>query len=355
MTHLELDGVTKVFGDPEADGVVAVDDLSLDVADGDFLVLLGPSGCGKSTTLHIIAGLLEPTEGTVSLRGTDVTDTRPEERNIGLVFQHSTLFPHMTVEENLRYGLRMQDVDPAVHDERIEKYLELVHMTEHRDYNPGDLSGGQQRRISLARSLIYEPDILLLDEPLTGLDRVLREEMRNEIRTILQDVGVTTLYVTHDQAEALSMSDRVIVMDEGRIEQVADPVQLYEQPESEFVANFVGKSTSFEGQVVSNSTVVDDGERNIHLTDDTDVEAGESVSAYLRPEDIEVDEVLRGTDAPNAFVGHVRNVQYLGHRSELEVELEDGTRVTVYTEAATELQPDSEVVISFEPEDIIVL
>jgi len=350
MSTLEVEDITKYYRD-----ILAVDEVSFSIEEGEFATLLGPSGCGKSTTLHIIAGLLEPSEGQVFLRGSDVTETRPEERNIGLVFQHSTLFPHMTVEENLRYGLRMQDVDPAVHDERVDKYLDLVQLPEQRDANPSELSGGQQRRISLARSLIYEPDILLLDEPLTGLDRVLREDMRAEIKQIVQNVGVTTLYVTHDQAEALSMSDRVLVMNEGRIEQIADPTTLYEQPTSTFVADFVGKSASFDGRVAANSPVVDDGEHPIAIPEDAPVSAEEPVSVYVRPEDIGVRVDGESDGAGNAFPGEVIAIQYLGHRNEIEVRLADGSEVTAYTETRNDLSTGESVTVTFAPEDTIVL
>jgi ABC-type Fe3+/spermidine/putrescine transport system ATPase subunit len=347
---LEVENLTKKYG-----SLLAVDDISFRLEEGELTTLLGPSGCGKSTTLHVIAGLRDPTEGTVRLRGTDVTDTRPEDRNIGLVFQHSTLFPHMSVEENLRYGLRMQDVDSSVHDERVERYLDLVQMSEYRDYNPGDLSGGEQRRIALIRALIYEPDILLLDEPLTGLDRVLREEMRAEIQNILNDVGVTSLYVTHDQAEALSMSDRVIVMNEGRVEQIDDPVSLYEQPQSPFVADFVGKSTTFEGQIVSGSTILDAGTHEIRLPDDSDAESGESLSAYLRPEHVEIRNGDASTGEANSFVGTVTTIQYLGHQSEVDVEIEEGKTITAYTDTTSNIDVGSEVEVYFDAEDVILL
>ncbi len=256
---LEVIGLTKSYG-----SLLAVDELSVRIERGEFVTLLGPSGCGKSTTLHAIAGLVEPTAGTISLRGENVTDASPNDRNIGFVFQHSALFPHMTAAENIEYGLTMQGFDAVDHDEQVDRFLELVQLSDHHDHSPNELSGGQQRRLSLARALAYEPDILLLDEPLTGLDRVLREEMRNEIRTIQQEVGVTTLNVTHDQAEALSMSDRVVVMNEGKREQVGSPKELYRNPASEFVAEFVGQSTRFRGRLPTERSrrVATDGAAN---------------------------------------------------------------------------------------------
>lgn len=347
---LEVDGLTKYYGD-----LLAVDDLSFRIEQGEFATLLGPSGCGKSTTLHVIAGLIDPTEGTIRLRGTDVTDTTPDNRNIGLVFQHSALFPHMTVEENLRYGLRMQDVEKSEHDERIERYLELVQMPEYGDHKPDELSGGQQRRISLARALVYEPDILLLDEPLTGLDRVLREDMRNEIEQIQREVGVTTLHVTHDQEEALSMSDTVIVMNDGRKEQEGSPQELYERPATPFVASFVGRSTRFDGTVTSDDPLtVDTGEQVITASAASPATEGESVSVYVRPESLRIHNPDE-TEAANVFTGTVTHTEYLGSHSELELEIGNGTAMTVNAEPSRRLEVGDTVTVGFDPEDVIVV
>lgn len=347
---LEVKNLTKYYGD-----LLAVDDVSFRVEEGQFATLLGPSGCGKSTTLHTIAGLIDATSGSVHLRGKDVSDVPPYERNIGLVFQHSALFPHMTVEENLRYGLKMQGFD-GDHDVQIEKYLEMVQMTDHADHKPDELSGGQQRRISFARALVYEPDILLLDEPLTGLDRVLREDMRNEIRSIQQEVDVTTLHVTHDQSEALSMSDQVIVMNDGRKEQEGRPTELYERPETEFVAEFLGQSTKFEGELVeASSPVVRSGTKEIHIETNSHVEAvdGDDISTYIRPEEITVHPAAQANGDVNTFVGTVTDVEYLGHRAELEVELDDGTIVTAFSQTSDEVTIGDEVSVQFAPEKVI--
>ena len=347
---LEVDGLTKYYGD-----LLAVDDLSFRIEQGEFATVLGPSGCGKSTTLHTIAGLIEPTEGTIRLRGTDVTDTTPDDRNIGLVFQHSALFPHMTVEENLRYGLRMQGVEKSVHDERIARYLELVQMPEYGDQKPDELSGGQQRRISLARALVYEPDILLLDEPLTGLDRVLREDMRNEIDQIQREVGVTTLHVTHDQEEALSMSDKVIVMNDGRKEQEGSPQELYEGPATPFVASFVGQSTRFDGTVVgSDPSRIDTGEHVIETPSGSAFSEGESVSVYIRPEALRIQNP-DSTAESNVFTGTVTHSEYLGSHSEIEVAVGNGKTMTVNIEPARGIEIGDSVTVSFDPGDVIVL
>ncbi|ELY49536.1 ABC transporter ATP-binding protein [Natronolimnohabitans innermongolicus] len=360
---LEVTGLTKTYG-----SLLAVDDLSFKLEQGEFATLLGPSGCGKSTTLHAIAGLREATAGTVYLRGEDVTDVPTNERNIGFVFQHSALFPHMTAKENITYGLKMQEFTGRDHDEQAEHFLEMVELGDHGDHKPTELSGGQQRRLSLARALAYEPDILLLDEPLTGLDRVLRETMRNEIKKIQREVDVTTLHVTHDQAEALSMSDRVIVMNDGQKEQEGPAKELYRNPQTEFVAEFVGKSTKFtgtaaspsaggdgDGQVVAaNATAVNVGDLQIHAAAAGGA-ADERLSLYVRPEEIDVHETPGGGDAVNSFSATVNHIEYLGHRNEIEATLEDGTNVTAYGDAAVDVEIGDEVTIQFDPEDVIVL
>lgn len=349
---LEIQNLTKRYG-----SLVAVDDISIRIENGDFATLLGPSGCGKTTTLHAIAGLVQPSSGSVHLRGTDVTASPPNERNIGLVFQKSALFPHMTVKENIRYGLKMQGYE-GDHEAQIERFLDLVQMSDHADHKPGELSGGQQRRISFARALAYEPDILLLDEPLTGLDRVLREDMREEIRNIHREVDVTTLHVTHDQTEALSMSDTVFVMNDGSVQQQGDPQTLYKQPNSEFVAEFVGKSTKFTGELVdANGPVVRNNGRDIAVRSDPDTDHlnGQTVSAYVRPEAIRVAKPGQANGAANLMTGTVTGVEFLGHRGELDVKLEDGTTVTAFTDATMDARNGDEVVVQFDSSDVIVV
>ncbi|MFC6734003.1 ABC transporter ATP-binding protein [Haladaptatus sp. GCM10025893] len=321
---------------------------------GEFVTLLGPSGCGKSTTLHAIAGLVEPTEGEIRLRGEDVTDLPPEQRNIGMAFQSTALFPHMTVRENIAYGLKMHGYEKAAVEERVEESLALVDMPDHGDHKPGELSGGQQQRVSLARALAYEPDILLLDEPLTGLDRVLREEMRGWLNRIQREVGVTTLYVTHDQEDALSMSDKVVVLNDGHDEQIDSPERIYESPATPFVAEFVGKSTHFSGTVskANGRAVIDRGESTISLPRD-DLDAGKSVSVYVRPEDIDVSR--ERTDAPNELRGTVVDIATLGNRAELIVELADGTEALAHTGRFPNLDVGDDVSLCFDADKVVVL
>jgi putative spermidine/putrescine transport system ATP-binding protein len=245
MASLELERLVKRF-----DGVTAVDDVSLAIDDGEFVSLLGPSGCGKSTTLGMIAGLLAPDAGAIRIGGEDVTARPAYRRNIGMVFQQYALFPHMTVAQNVAFGLRMRKVPRAVLTDRVRRALDLVRLPHAGERYPRQLSGGEQQRIAVARALVIEPAILLLDEPLSNLDARLREEMRIELREIQRRVGITTVFVTHDQAEALAMSDRIAVMSRGRLMQVGPPVAIYDRPANEFVSSFIGQTNRIEGRVV---------------------------------------------------------------------------------------------------------
>src|SRR5947209_9682253 len=244
MARLQLTGITKRYGDFKA-----ADDLSIDIADGEFLVLLGPSGCGKTTTLRIVAGFIEPTSGTVRLGDRDITTLPAWKRNTGLVFQSYALFPHMSVAENIAFGLEMRQMPKAEMAPKITDALRLVRLDHLSDRLPRQLSGGQQQRVALARALVFRPDVLLLDEPLSNLDAKLRQDVRVEIRELQRQLGLTTVMVTHDQEEALIMADRLVVMSEGRIRQVGSQQDLYERPAEKFVADFVGRSTFIDGRV----------------------------------------------------------------------------------------------------------
>ena len=241
MGFLTLQSLSKVFGD-----FTAVRDVDLSVAKGEFVSLLGPSGCGKTTTLQMIAGLVEPTKGTITLDGRDITREKPSRRGLGIVFQSYALFPHMTVAENVAFGLEMRKVAKAERDRRVTEILGLVHLSPMAGRYPRQLSGGQRQRVAIARALVIEPPVLLLDEPLSNLDAKLREEMQFELRRIQRSVGTTTIMVTHDQAEALSISDRVVVMEQGRMTQIDAPYRLYERPATAFISSFVGKMNRIE-------------------------------------------------------------------------------------------------------------
>ena len=234
---LQLDGLTKRFGDH-----LAVDRLTLSVEQGEFISLLGPSGCGKTTTLQMIAGFVDATSGSVMLEGRDLMATKPSQRGLGVVFQSYALFPHLTAAGNVAFGLEMRNVTRAERDTRVAEALQLVGLAAFADRFPKKMSGGQQQRVALARALVIRPRILLLDEPLSNLDAKLREEMQIELRQIQRTVGTTTILVTHDQAEAMALSDRVVVMNAGRVEQIGRPHEVYEKPASAFVASFLGKT-----------------------------------------------------------------------------------------------------------------
>ena len=245
MSSVTLNNIVKRFGN-----FTAVHQSSLEVPEGAFITLLGPSGCGKTTNLRMIAGLLDPTEGEILIGGKRVNDVPIHKRNLGLVFQNYALFPHKTVAENVAFGLKYRDVPANEIPKRVQDALDLVQLPNVGDRYPKELSGGQQQRIALARAIVIEPDVLLLDEPLSALDANLREDMRVELKRIQERIGVTTVFVTHDQSEALAMSDQIVVMSEGRVEQVGAPEEVYNTPASEFVANFLGASNIMEAKCI---------------------------------------------------------------------------------------------------------
>jgi putative spermidine/putrescine transport system ATP-binding protein len=244
MSFLRLANVSKFYG-----AVCVVESMNLSVEKGEFVILLGPSGCGKTTTLQMIAGFAEVSSGQILLAGQDITQTKPNSRGLGIVFQSYALFPHMTVFDNVSFGLEMRRMPKAERTERVAQALALVHLEQHAQRYPRELSGGQRQRVALARALVIEPAVLLLDEPLSNLDAKLREEMQYELRKIQRKVGITTIMVTHDQSEAMSISDRVVVMQNGRVTQTDAPYTLYEQPQSSFISKFVGKTNLMNGRV----------------------------------------------------------------------------------------------------------
>jgi putative spermidine/putrescine transport system ATP-binding protein len=244
MSLLELNGVSKRFGDH-----FAVENFCLSVSKGEFISLLGPSGCGKTTTLQMIAGFVDPTAGAICLSGRDLASVKPAKRGLGIVFQSYALFPHMTAAENIAFGLEMRSVPRAERQVRVRDTLAMVGLEGYADRYPRRMSGGQQQRVALARALVIKPDVLLLDEPLSNLDAKLREEMQIELRQIQRSLGTTTVLVTHDQTEAMALSDRIVVMNKGRIEQIGTPHETYEHPASAFVSQFLGKTNEFRGEV----------------------------------------------------------------------------------------------------------
>ncbi|MGO8724297.1 MAG: ABC transporter ATP-binding protein [Acidimicrobiales bacterium] len=310
MATVELRGLCRRFGN-----VVALDHLDLEVGSGEFVSLLGPSGCGKTTALRIIAGFEWPDSGEVLVEAKDVLGQPANKRNMGMVFQAYSLFPNMTAQQNVEFGLRVRKQSHEVRAQRARELLELVGLGSALNRFPRQLSGGQQQRVALARSLAIQPSVLLLDEPLSALDAKVRVQLRAEVRRIQQELGITTLYVTHDQEEALSISDRVAVMSQGRIEQLGTPAQIYSGPRTAFVANFVGTMNQLEGTVVSmEDRVVRCGPLLLSVPDPTfNHPAGETVELFLRPEDIGIEVLSNGTQlVPGQFEGRVTSLTFLG-------------------------------------------
>jgi thiamine transport system ATP-binding protein len=345
---VELDGVSVVF-----DEVTALEDVSLSIREGEFFTLVGPSGCGKTTTLRAIAGFEPPDSGTVRIGGRDVTGTPPEDRNAGIVFQSYALFPHMTVGENVGYGLRFRDPPGGVSKrDRVDELLDLVDMAGMDDRDPTELSGGQQQRVSLARALAPGPDVLLLDEPLSALDARLRERLRVTVRGIQRELGITTVYVTHDQAEALAVSDRVAVMNAGRIEQVGSPEAVYREPVSRFVAEFVGDNNLLDGEV----TALDPPRAAVEGTEvglppgTGPVEVGDPVTLSVRPEVIEVvREGETGVDGrATTLEATVESVEFLGEAYRLHCTWR-GHELLVRSDARE--PPGGTVLLAFDPAD----
>jgi ABC-type Fe3+/spermidine/putrescine transport system ATPase subunit len=352
-TVVELDAVWKVF----ENNTVAVRDLSLQVRPGECLSFLGPSGCGKTTTLRMIAGLETPTAGTVRIGGQDMTRVAPKDRQVGMVFQQYALFPHLDVFENLAFGLRVRRMPEAEVKRRVEAALQLVRLPGYERRWPKQLSGGEQQRVALARALITEPKVLLLDEPLGALDRKLREEMQLELKDVLRRVDITALFVTHDQDEALVMSDRVAVMHQGVIEQLDTPEGLYERPRTQFVANFVGVSNLFRGTVKvgpGGACALDTGRLCLELSGPCPPPSERTLA--IRPEKARLAPALDG--APNTFPAVVRSVKYFGSKTQYRVELPDGTLAIVdalNAQAGTGYGEGERLAVSFPPEHLRVL
>ncbi|NMB88241.1 MAG: ABC transporter ATP-binding protein [Chloroflexi bacterium] len=315
MTHLSLTNIHKQFAT-----TTVVQDFNLEIEKGELISFLGPSGCGKTTTLRMVAGFETPTAGAIVLDGEDITAQPPNKRNVGMVFQSYALFPNLTVAQNIAFGLEVRKMPAAEAKQRVKEMMALIHLEEFGGRYPSQLSGGQQQRVALARALAIHPHVLLLDEPLSALDAKIRVELRQEIRRIQQQLGITTIYVTHDQEEALSLSDRVVVMSRGRIEQVGAPFEIYNYPTSEFVASFVGQINLLPVNLVQA------GERVVRIEGQT-LRAGRSASHSLggdvrlavRPEEIHPGHV----EGHNHLSGQVESIAYLGSIVRIRLALED--------------------------------
>ena len=329
MAFVEFQGVSKHFGN-----TIAVEEMSVDIEQGEFFSLLGPSGCGKSTTLRMLAGFLTPTSGRIFVHGRDITDLPPERRGIGIVFQNYAIFPHMNVFDNIAFGLVERGVDRAANQRKVTATLEQVGLSGYGKRFERELSGGQKQRVALARVLVIEPEILLLDEPLSALDKKMREEMKFWIKDIQKSIGITTLYVTHDQSEALTMSDRIAVMNEGSMLQVGTPVAIYEEPVSRFIAEFIGESNLLAATVHAvdgEGCEVDLGGDVIvpaRVAGDKRVAAGESVGLLLRPEMLRLAPLadgeaprMRGQILSEVYQGALRHyrIQAGSHQVTIEI------------------------------------
>jgi spermidine/putrescine transport system ATP-binding protein len=366
---VELVSVTKAFGD-----VVAVDDLSLRISHGEFYSFLGPSGCGKTTTLRMIAGFEQPTSGEVLLAGQPVAGVPPYRRNVNTVFQHYALFPHMDVLTNVGYGLRQRKVAKPEAERRSTEALELVRLGGYGHRRTWELSGGQQQRVALARALVNRPTVLLLDEPLGALDLKLRKEMQLELKSLQREVGITFVYVTHDQEEALTMSDMIVVMLNGRIQQMGRPTELYERPVNRFVADFIGTSNSFAGRVTSwdaarrVAAVETDGGLQLTgaVTDPAvSLDSGAKVTVAVRPERLHVD-LARGDGTPPgqgtvSIEGRIDQGTYLGDHTEYRITTEHAGQLVARRQNATGasagagMGPGDPVVVSWQEEANLVL
>jgi len=350
MGELRLDELTKVFDDSGKE-IVAVDELDLTVRDGEFLVLVGPSGCGKSTTLRCIAGLERVSAGRIRLDGRDITDAKPKERDMAMVFQNYALYPHMTVRKNIGYGLNITtDLSDDEIRDRVESTAELLEIDELLEKKPKELSGGQQQRVALGRAIIREPEVFLMDEPLSNLDAKLRTQTRTEIQQLQQEMSVTTIYVTHDQTEAMTMGDRIAILDGGELQQVGTPLECYHRPENQFVAGFIGSpSMNFlETERDGASLVHDTFEYDLsEETADRLPMAADRLTLGIRPEHIELAE----RSARNAIGTDVGVVEPMGEVTYVYVEI-GNTTYTVSVDGETRINAGDRIAVRFPEEKI---
>jgi len=350
MGFLDIKGVQKSFG---ATNVVRNFDLSIER--GEFVSFLGPSGCGKTTTLRMVAGFETPSAGQIAIDGRDVTNLRPNQRNVGMVFQSYALFPNMTVSDNVGFGLKVSKAPAEERKARVDEMLRLIKLPQHGDRYPSQLSGGQQQRVALARALAIKPQVLLLDEPLSALDAKIRIALREEIRSVQRRLGITTVYVTHDQEEALSISDRIVVMNEGRIEQIGSPFEIYNYPRTRFVASFVGTLNIFEGRVVDAAAkALDiDGQKVTTGAQLDNRAAGQPLTLALRPEAISLGSepgrnLLRGKIEEVSFLGAIVRIRVLLGKTAISFD-------TFNNPSAPPPERGRDVTVGFAPADLLVL
>ena len=347
-SDVSIRNLVKRFGT-----MTAVDGIDLDVPQGHFVTFLGPSGCGKTTTLRMIGGFEHPDSGQILIKGQDMGNLPPHKRDTSMVFQNYALFPHMSVADNIGFGLRERKVPKGDIRQRVDQMLDLVELPGRGDRRPRQLSGGQQQRVALARSLVIEPTVLLLDEPLGALDLKLRKQMQIELKRIQQQVGITFIYVTHDQEEALTMSDRIVVMNEGHVEQEGTAEEIFEQPRTRFVANFMGAENVIDADIVdrdSASTRIRLGTREVTVPVALSPEAT-SAAVVIRPEKVRM-------DATDGWSGRVRQRVYKGSTMSYMITMDDGTTITAdvaHDDPAHRHASGDEVTIAFRPEDLVVI
>ena len=352
MATLELDSVTKTFQDDSGE-IVAVDDVSMAIDDGEFLVVVGPSGCGKSTMLRMVAGLESITSGTVSLDNRVINDMKSQDRDIAMVFQSYALYPHMSVRQNMSFGLEEStDLPDDEIAEMVSETAELLDMSELLDRKPTDLSGGQQQRVALGRAIVRDPEVFLMDEPLSNLDAKLRAQMRTELQRLQEDLGVTTVYVTHDQTEAMTMGDRIAILNGGRLQQVSTPLECYHEPANQFVAGFLGEpSMNFFDVRFENGTLVGDGfEYPVGPDVGTSLRGRTDVVLGIRPEDIELAE---RASSGHDFETTVDVVEPMGDENTVHLRFDEGAETLIATASGfTRISAGDEVIARF-PEDAI--
>ena len=355
MGQLSLENLTKEFGEEDGQRIVAVDDLDIDIKDGEFLILVGPSGCGKSTTLRCIAGLEQPTSGDIILDGEPVTQRKPKDRNMAMVFQNYALYPHMTARENMEFGLRMTtDLSNEEIDQRVTDAASLMGIEDLLKKKPGELSGGQQQRVALGRAIVRDPEVFLMDEPLSNLDAKLRTQMRTELQDLQQDLSVTTIYVTHDQTEAMTMGDRIAILDGGELQQIGTPEECYQEPTNQFVAGFIGSpSMNFFDVEFADGRLVGEG-FDIAIPQSIANELAGRGSEFvlgIRPEEILSEDEAAGHE--DAFPVDIGVVEPLGNVTYLYTEVGD-TETTLEVDRNTDVESGDRIRIAFPESELHV-
>ncbi|WP_407639173.1 ABC transporter ATP-binding protein [Alteribacillus iranensis] len=348
-----LEEVSKKFGEN-----YAVHKINLDIKEGEFLTLLGPSGCGKTTTLRMIAGFEKPDEGNIWIDGKQVEKIEPYNREVNTVFQSYSLFPHMTVAENVAFGLKMKKIPKSEIDEQVHRALDLVQLRAFSDRKPKKLSGGQQQRVAIARAIVNNPRVLLLDEPLGALDLKLRKQMQLELKQLQQELGMTFIYVTHDQEEALTMSDRIVVMNQGQIEQMGLPDEIYERPKTKFVADFIGETNFFEGTVKGgegSNLYMSIGEQKVSIHNHSNIESGEDIYLSIRPERIHITQEP-GNKSQDYLKVKIQDKIYIGSVTKIVASFSDGQKITAHSpyDKTLHLQEGDNLYIYWNPENAVI-